>query len=502
MPRRFNSTSHWARNIDAAPLTAAPLTMACWYRMQTSGSLGVLMQMGDKDAATNDHKWRMVRSSGGNLQFLAATTSSSTLTNSTATLRANVWEHCLVSASASFCPHRAVLNGVAATLTSVNRVPTGVDSIVVGAQLHSTSTFVAPAGGDIYWPAVWDVQLTPEEEYLLSEGVSPRLIRPQNLVLFVEDDDQRRIWLDAMRGQHLTLSTGADSAQYVPDVPEQVLAVRRRRAPRLYAVPDTSGQTKTVTDAGAASDAIAQLAVALGINDVGSGAETLPGAAAALGVTDTGSAADLLAALSAALALTDSGSAIDTLAALAAALAVSDSATAADAVSIITEALFQITDSGTASDVLAGIVAQLAVAESATGVDAIAGVSTSLVLSDSGVAVDGSPTIAALLALAETASGADAVAVLTEILKQIADSGSAADGVSLSASIALADAATGADTIVAITALLALADSGAGIDVAARFDAAVRIVRLVFSFRRRHAEFQFARRTMQFQLAA
>jgi hypothetical protein len=237
MPRRYTTAAHAARNLTTPPVTAAPVTMACWYRPATLGSTGVIMQLGDHTAATVDQKWRMVRSSGNQLQFIAATTSATTLTNTGVTMEAGVWYHCLISANATFSPNRAVINASVATSTAANRVPVGVNSLVVGAQLASTSTFSSTASGDIFWPVVWNAQLTADEEALLANGLSPLQIRPQNLVFFNYADDQRRLLLDAMRNYHLELPTTAASAQYIPDIPPQVAARMPRRTAKVYAFP-------------------------------------------------------------------------------------------------------------------------------------------------------------------------------------------------------------------------------------------------------------------------
>lgn len=233
MPRRFPTTASWARNIDAAPVTAAPLTMACWYRPQTLGTTAVLMQLGDYTAGTTDNKFRMLKSSGNQLQFIATTTSSTTLTNTQVTMAANTWYHCLVSANATYSPNRAVIDGVVATSTLSNRVPTGVNSLVVGAWLYNTTTYAYTANGDICWPAVWNAQLTADEERALADGVSPRLIRPSALMMFIEEDDQRKLWRDYISGYTLDFPTTADTAQFVPDVPPNVVARRPRRAARI-----------------------------------------------------------------------------------------------------------------------------------------------------------------------------------------------------------------------------------------------------------------------------
>ncbi|HSW38565.1 MAG TPA: hypothetical protein VLL97_03645, partial [Acidobacteriota bacterium] len=90
---------------------------------------------------------------------------------------------------------------------------------------------------------------------------------------------------------------------------------------------------KSITDAGAGSDALGGISVALALTDSGSGVDVFGGMAAAVPVAESGSGADVISRLAAALALHDAGAGSDALARLAAALAVTDSGTGADALS-------------------------------------------------------------------------------------------------------------------------------------------------------------------------
>jgi hypothetical protein len=230
MARRFpNSTTHRAYS-DLPPVTAAPLTMACWARIPATGTSRTMMQIGDKDSATTDNKFRLVKNSSDQVAFAAATGSLSTVTNTSATMAVNEWVHCAGTASATISPKNAFINGVGTTLGATNRVPAGVDSFVIGASLRSTSTYAEAWSGEIFWPAVWNVELSDAEIELLSSGVSPQIIRPANLVFFAREDDQRHILLDAAQGQHMRL----DLTEFVPTIPARVAARLPRRAKGIY----------------------------------------------------------------------------------------------------------------------------------------------------------------------------------------------------------------------------------------------------------------------------
>ncbi|MBI2801244.1 MAG: hypothetical protein HYX63_13365 [Gammaproteobacteria bacterium] len=252
--------------------------------------------------------------------------------------------------------------------------------------------------------------------------------------------------------------------------------------PRIYSFP-SSGTFIIVNDTGSAADATPAIAVTLGLSDSGAGVDAAPGAAAAVPLADTANAADLVAAISAALTLTDT-------------------AAGADAISILTDILLSVTDSGTATEVIASLLASLAVSDAATGTDAIATISATLALTEAGTGADAVPGISALLTLLDTATGAEALNVLQQVLVSITDSLLGADTITVSAAVALSETATGVDMLQSVAALLALADSGLGIDVAARFDAQVRLLKMTFTVRMRRIAFRMAKRTMTFKLAA
>lgn len=220
MPRRFPSTSHYAQTL-VPPVTGAPLTMAVWERPHSLGNTAILMSLGDKDSTATNNKFRLIRTSTGTGQFVATTTSSTPLNNTLVTVAVNEWSHYLGSSNATYSPNRMSINGITNTLSSGNRIPVGVDSLTVGCY-QAGAIFAGSCTADLFWPAVWSEQLMPEEELLLAMGVCPRFVRGEHLVFFVEEDDQRHIWLDAISANHLTFSSGANTAQYVCGIPPQV----------------------------------------------------------------------------------------------------------------------------------------------------------------------------------------------------------------------------------------------------------------------------------------
>ena len=490
MARKFTEVSSNSGKYSGALVTGTPLSMVAWVRLAAVGSvIRTILSIRNSASGVENNCWTLGMGVGEQIE--AKTGTSTTQGSTTAgALTPGTWAH----AGAVFSTYEnrvAYLDGVAATANLSIRSPSSVNVTNIGYEETS-------AGGALFWDgdlaelAVYDAALTTAEMLILSKGISPLFVRPSNLVGYWPFIGNTSPEIELINRYALTL-TGPPTKSAHP----RVLWPRAR----IYSFP-SGAIVKFIVDAGAGADAAPSVSVSLGLSDTGAGVDTAPGAAAAVPVADTGSAADLIAAISAALSLTDTAS-------------------GADAVSIITDVLLSVTDSGTAADVIASILASLSVSDVGTGVEAITNLSASLSIADTGAGVDATPTIAALLALSDTAVGADAppaiaallalsdtavgadaINVLQAILISIADNLIGADAISLTAAVSLSDTATGVDILQSVAALLALADSGIGIDVAARFDAQVRLLKMTFTVRMRRIAFRMAKRFMSFKLAA
>ena len=169
---------------------------------------------------------------------------------------------------------------------------------------------------------------------------------------------------------------------------------------------------KSVTDAGAGSDALAQIAVALSLADTGSGAAAFGSLSAAVPIAEAASGNDAIAQIAALLALMDSGAGSDSLAQIAAALSLAEAGSGADAVAQIA-ALLSVADSGQGADTAQALIL-IAVSDAASGADALYAVSVSAPVADWGSASDAIASVNVTLSVADAASGADAPAVLAQ----------------------------------------------------------------------------------------
>ena len=185
MAYRGWSTSNYLSFL-APGVTAMPLTLACWARTSINSGFQVPLNL-RQNAAANDRQGYQIYSN--NLNIRAAIADGSTLNNANSTnnFAINTWFHAAaVFTSATL---RAIfLNGGFKGTQSTSRTPTGIDRLLIGVEggTSGVATPWAPGGtGDIAEIGIWNVALTDGEVLTLSQGFSPLLVRPQNLVHYM-----------------------------------------------------------------------------------------------------------------------------------------------------------------------------------------------------------------------------------------------------------------------------------------------------------------------------
>ena len=180
MARDFDGTNDKLQ-IDSAVLTAAPITMACWYNVDNLTSDHELMSLADKDAA-NDWFILEVRASSSADKLAAGILAVGGYSQelSAAPVVAGAWEHgCAVFASS--IDRRVFRNGVKSSGSDVTlRVPLGIDRTSIGTQ-GSASGSQNWLNGKLAEAAIWDVALTDAEVSVLATGVPPIHVRPGSL---------------------------------------------------------------------------------------------------------------------------------------------------------------------------------------------------------------------------------------------------------------------------------------------------------------------------------
>jgi hypothetical protein len=190
-------------SVATAPVTAVPLTLACWFNPDRLTQSETLLGLSDSSASfariqfrgdvAGDHLWAQTEASGGSND--AAIGSGS--------VQQDVWQHaCAVFASNT---SRAVyLNGTGKGTNATNLSMATLAKLTAGiTTLGSDST---PFDGTLAELAVWSVALTDDEVLSLARGIEAPNVRPAALEFYAPIV---RELTDRFAGLTLTASGGS-----------------------------------------------------------------------------------------------------------------------------------------------------------------------------------------------------------------------------------------------------------------------------------------------------
>lgn len=179
MARELSGTGQYYSGTQSFFTGTLPVTMACWYRVDSvSSSMGLMclrsaangaLRLAYRGDLVNDPIYAVVRTTGG--MFADASVDSG--------VAANTWAHA-AAVFASTTSRTAYTNGTAGTTDTTSRdAGTSINTVDVG---HiGTAT---PLDGQVAEAAVWTVALTTAEIALLADGLSPLFVRPQSLAFY------------------------------------------------------------------------------------------------------------------------------------------------------------------------------------------------------------------------------------------------------------------------------------------------------------------------------
>jgi len=177
--RSFTAASSLYLERGTALLTAPPFTMACWFLTIGAGVIRSLMSHHTNGSGNN--RFTMF---GTGTEKLSVTTVNNAGTSasalSVASHRVNAWNSA-VGIWASTASRTACLNGVVDTPETTSLTPNAPNRTSIGRHNSTSPNYM---NGQIAWPAIWNVALTEDDVARFHAGVSPLLIRPENLVNF------------------------------------------------------------------------------------------------------------------------------------------------------------------------------------------------------------------------------------------------------------------------------------------------------------------------------
>jgi len=168
--------------VDTAPVTVLPMTLACWFNPDVINANDTLVFVGDKDVAGD---WYLLSASGGVAgDPVRAWSQAGGVTQAAATttgFSAGSWFHaCAVFTSTT--SRTAYINGGSAATNTNSSSPATPDRLSIGRAGDSTPS--SEYNGKIAEVAIWNVALTAAEVLMLSKGYCPLCVRQESLVYY------------------------------------------------------------------------------------------------------------------------------------------------------------------------------------------------------------------------------------------------------------------------------------------------------------------------------
>lgn len=213
MARSFVAASTQHLLVSAAPVTAMPLSMACWFKASDTTTSRCLMSISD---GAGDNAWYRLnirgdvggdpieanaRNGGANDRFV----------QSTAGYTTSGWYHgCAVFTSTT--SRTIYLNGGnSATDTTSGSAPSGMTTTTIGKRSSANSALM---NGVISHATIWNVALTASEAAVLARGASPFTVRPASIVgyWFLGFSSPEVDWSKNKNNMTVTGATVVDSA--------------------------------------------------------------------------------------------------------------------------------------------------------------------------------------------------------------------------------------------------------------------------------------------------
>lgn len=202
MAYSFNGTNQYL-TVASAPATAAPLTIAAWFRKSgTATKNGIFLRATAN--ATNLLGFYFGASSSvrGYIQTGAATDLDFPASGSYST---NTWGHaCFVEASAT--SRTIYRDGGNSATNTTSRTPAGINQLEI-AHFNGGTTF----DGQFAEVGIWNTNLTANEVASLADGMTCDKVRPDNLVFYAP---LVRDLIDYKRGLTITNNNTATVANH------------------------------------------------------------------------------------------------------------------------------------------------------------------------------------------------------------------------------------------------------------------------------------------------
>jgi hypothetical protein len=208
MAYEFASSSSQYLNTSSTPVTGTPITIAAWFYPTTNAS-GTICSIG-ATSGTNRQQLFYDATGAGQSRVAANSVDNSGQSESSINfvVTLNTWQHS-VGVFTSSTERLAYHNGVAGTVNTVSRNPSGLNTITIGGRWNTTIGGLVT--GRIAEVGIWSAALTAAEIASLAKGMTCDKVRPQSLVFYAP---LVRNLIDQKGGRTITNNNGATVATH------------------------------------------------------------------------------------------------------------------------------------------------------------------------------------------------------------------------------------------------------------------------------------------------
>jgi hypothetical protein len=204
----FTSVSSQYLSTTSAPVTGAPLTMACWFNAKNTTTSHSLVAL-TPNTGTTDRRFALIGLNSGinPIRFFCSPTTG-TAADTTTGFTANNWFHaCGVAASSTSIS--AYINGGSSSSPAGTISPSGINTVGIGARY--VNGWGSYADCRIAEVGIWNAALTAAEIASLAKGMTCDKVRPQSLVFYAP---LVRDLIDQKGGRAITNNNSATVANH------------------------------------------------------------------------------------------------------------------------------------------------------------------------------------------------------------------------------------------------------------------------------------------------
>jgi hypothetical protein len=202
----LNGTTQYL-TVASVPVTAVPLSMAFWMNGVAVSGQYYYMAISSTTSAQND--LFALTSATNTMSAETSNTAGSTdvVGNSSLTLAASTLYH-VCGVWASITSRVCYINGANSGSNATSCAPTAGDfnTCSIGALFEAGAGPLNFTSANIYFPAIWNVALAAGDIASLAAGISPRKIRPANLVRYLRLTGHNSPEPDLMNGTGWTVT--------------------------------------------------------------------------------------------------------------------------------------------------------------------------------------------------------------------------------------------------------------------------------------------------------